>query len=454
MSADNTQKLVPLLSFTIFFSVINGTMFNVAIPNISTQFSILPSQVSWVVTGYTVIFALSAAIFGKLADMYPVKNLISTGLVLFNIGSLLGFLAEWYPMLLTARYIQACGAGSIPALAMLVATRYAPPEKRGKVLGFIASTVAFGSGIGPVLGGFITNTWEWNYLFLISLFSLLAIYFYHKWLPKEEVTGGALDIKGALLLAFTIAIFLVAVNQLIFWLLPVGLLMTFLVRHHMISTENPFIQPSLIQNRLFRNGLIAAFVTVGTVFATLFMIPIMLRDMNHLSSGEIGLVLFPGAMSASVMGAISGRIADRVGSIPVVYAGMSLLFISLLLLSFFAGSLPIVITSILLILYIGFSFIQSSLSNTVSRVLPPQQTGIGMGLYNLTFFISGAFISAISGKLLDFNNPSFQLNPLHFVDSATIYSNISFSFMISVMLGLLIFHRAYYKIHLQRKATN
>lgn len=128
----------------------NGTMFNVAVPSIAEQFQLLPSEVSWVIAGYIVFFAIGSVTYGKLADIYPVKDLITLGLILFNAGSLLGFLSQWYGMLIVARLIQAMGAAAIPALGMITATRYFPPQSRGKVLGMVASTVAFASGIGPI----------------------------------------------------------------------------------------------------------------------------------------------------------------------------------------------------------------------------------------------------------------------------------------------------------------
>ncbi|MCK9907000.1 MFS transporter, partial [Frankia sp. Cpl3] len=91
---------------------------------------------------------------------------------LFAVGSFTGFLAQNYGMLLAGRFIQSAGAASIPALAMIIPTRFFPAEQRGRVLGVIASTLAFASGIGPIVGGFITGTLHWRFLFLLSLATL------------------------------------------------------------------------------------------------------------------------------------------------------------------------------------------------------------------------------------------------------------------------------------------
>lgn len=239
---------------------------------------------------------------------------------------------------------------------MLVATRYFPTQLRGKVLGFIASTVAFGSGIGPIVGGFIAGTWHWRYLFLISLLTLFTIFFFNKWLPDEEKRSSNLDIKGAFLMGIAIATLLFALNQLIWWLVPLSILLFILFVLHILRTENPFLRPDLFLNIPFRNGLITGFLTVGTVFGMMFMVPIMLKQVHQLHTSHIGLVMFPGAMSAAVMGAIGGKLADKKGSIPIVYTGLCLLFCGFFLFSTFAGHTPVVIALILIILLHWFFF--------------------------------------------------------------------------------------------------
>jgi DHA2 family metal-tetracycline-proton antiporter-like MFS transporter len=435
----NASKVIPLLSFCIFFNVLNGTMFNVAIPSIAEEFQLLPSQVSWVVAGYIILFAIGSVTYGKLADSYPVKNLITIGLILFNLGSLIGFLSNWYPMLIAARLIQASGAAAVPALAMFIATRYFPANSRGRVLGVIASTVAFGSGIGPILGGFITGTFHWRFLFLFSLISFVAVFPFRKWLPAEKIKPASkFDITGALLLGGGISFLLLSLTQPNTWYFPssIVLLATFIV--HIRRVKNPLIQPDLFRIAAYRNGLITGFLAVGTVFGMMLMIPLMLHEVNGLDSKQIGYIMFPGAMSAALFGMVSGRMAGRVGSIPIVGAGLGLLLLGYFLLSTFVGWNSWVIGFILIICYTGFSSIQSSLANTVSNTLPAEQIGVGMGLYNLVFFISGAFGSSIVGKILDYSTMGFTLNPLS-QGTAVVYSNVFMMFIAVVLTSGIVY---------------
>ncbi len=439
------QKITFPLSVIIFFSVLNGTMFQVSIPDISEEYLLLPSEVSWVMTGYILVFAIGALIYGKLADIYPVKRLITTGLIVMNLGSLIGFASMWFPMLIFARIMQAMGGAAIPALAMIVVTRYFPPEMRGKVLGIIASTVALAAGLGPIIGGFITGTFHWRYLFITSLATLLMIPSLRRILPAEAVRKDQLDIPGALLIGGGATCLLVFVTQGNWWFFLPGILMIYFFTVRIRRVNNPFIDPELFTNRAYRNTLITTFLSVGTVFGMLFLVPIMLRELNGLDANWIGITMFPGAMSAVLMGVIGGRISDRAGSRFVVYIGAGSLVCGFLMLSTFAGMSPTIIALSLISCYAGFAFLQSSLPHTVSVVLPKEQTGIGMGIYNLLFFISGAFSNAAIGRLLDLKTASISLNPLVSNSKQWMFSNIYVMLAVVTLIGAVLFYMTFSK---------
>ena len=433
------RKLSLLLTICIFFSVLNGTMFNVSVPDIAKEFGLLPSEVSWVVSAYVILFALGSVTYGKLADTFSVKNLITTGLILLNIGSVVGFLSQWYPMLILARVVQATGSSAIPALAMLIATKYFPGAIRGRVLGMIASTVAFGGGIGPMVGGFITGTFHWRYLFLFSVATLFTIRSFRRFLPDEARQASTFDITGALLMGVGIVLLLLSVTTADWRFLPAAFVLLIVFRSHIQRSGNPFVSPSLFRNRRYRNTVIIAFLAISTVFGMVFMTPIMLRALNELSANDIGLAMFPGAMTAALMGALGGKLVDRIGSKPVVFIGLACLATGFLLISIFAGFTPWVIALGLIVSYTGFSFTQPSLAHTVSASLPNEHMGIGMGMYNLFFFMSGAFSAAVIGKMLDVTAGDAPVNPLAVLPSAGSFSNLYLLLSCLVLIAASLF---------------
>jgi len=433
-------RVVAFLCSIIFFSVLNGTMFNVAIPDIAREFSLSAAEVSWVMTGFIITFALASVTYGKLADIYPVRRLMVIGLLLFNAGSLLGFLAPSYPMLLLGRIVQASGGGAIPAMAMLVATRYFPVTARGRVLGAAASTVAFAAGVGPVAGGFIAGHWHWRYLFLVSLATLGAIYAALRMLPREQRRGEVFDIAGCLMVGVTVTALLVFVTQLVWVALPVAALFAWLFFRHIYRVENPFVSPQLLRNRLFRSGLYTTFLAVGTVFGYFFSIPLLLRMVYDLPTQRIGLVIFPGALSAALLGFVGGRMADRFGGPPVVGVGLGLLSLGYLVMAAVLEKGALAVTLVLVICYTGFSFIQSALAKSVSTTLPAEQAGVGMGLYNLIFFTSGAFGTSFVGRFIDLFDgrlPAWRLPP------ETIFSALFVVSLLTILAAAIVFGRSF-----------
>lgn len=388
-------------------------MFNVAIPVIKAEYSLLPSEASWIITAYIVVFALGSIIYGKLSDSHRIRSLITLGLVLFNLGSLLGAVTVNYPMLLAARVVQASGASAIPALSMIVSTRYLPSHLKGRAMGAVASTVAFSGGVGPILGGFIAGRFHWRYLFLLTLMTLLVLPYLVRMLPLHRPRGaGRFDRAGAAILAASISLVLLYVTQGILWAMGLGLLSLAWFIHHIRRAPYPFIEPSLLFNVRYRNTIMLTFITTGVVFGMFFLIPMMLSDLYGLGPESIGLVMFPGAMSAAIMGTLGGRLADSRGGRFVVYLGLAIYATSFIVLSSVAGMGPRVIAVVLVLSYVGFAFLQSSLPHTASSELAPEHTGIGMGIYTLVFFIAGAFSAAVIGKVLDMTEAGGCINPL------------------------------------------
>lgn len=190
------DKLLRVLVVTLIFSVMNGTMFNVALPAIGKEFELLPSEVSWIMTSYMALYAIGSVVFGKLADSYSLKGLITYGLLLFAVGSVVGMLAVDFWMIILGRVLQAAGAAVLPAIAMIIPIRYFEPERRGRALGTSAIGLALGGALGPIVSGMIMSFGSWRILFLFSLLPLLTIPFFRRYLNDGRGAAKPLDVIG------------------------------------------------------------------------------------------------------------------------------------------------------------------------------------------------------------------------------------------------------------------
>ncbi|CDQ19973.1 MFS transporter, DHA2 family, metal-tetracycline-proton antiporter [Halobacillus karajensis] len=440
----NPKGLLISLCAVMMMSVMNGTMFNIAVPDIATSYRLMPSEVSWVMTGYIMVYAIGALTYGKLADYYPYRTLITFGLVIFCSGSLFGFFAQNYAMVLLARVIQAVGGAMIPALVFLAPIRYFPNE-RGKVLGIVSSVMAFASGIGPIAGGFIAGFLDWRYLFLTSALIIITLPFLRKNLPKEEARKGYIDYIGAVLIAGMISTLLLGITLGHSWLFIFTGTFFGLNVWRMKSIEEPFIPAHLFKSSRYRATIITSFLGVVCLFGMMFMLPIMFRDAYGLNTMMIGLVLFPGALSAALMGQKGGKLVDTKGNIFVLYLALTLLGTGFLLLSTFVGASPYVVSAVIIIAYMSFPLVQASSADILANILHKSETGVGMGVFNLMNFVSGALSGALIGKALDVYKPNHPFNWFGINGNTAVYSNIFLAFALIIAIGYLQFRLNFYK---------
>ncbi|MBU9723610.1 MULTISPECIES: MFS transporter [Bacillaceae] len=442
INASQKNKLTLLLCIILTFTVMNGTMFNVAIPDIAEEFQLLPSQVSWVMTGYILVFAIGSLMYGKLADIYPIKTLLTIGIILFASGATLGFISPNYSTLLAARILQAMGGATIPALSFIIPARFMPNE-RGRVFGIVASTVAFASGVGPIAGGLVGGAFNWRFLFIFSMISIIAIPFLRKWLPDEEIRPGKVDIIGAIIIAIAISSTLMFITTLSIIPLVVAILSFGLYTWRAFTHDQPFIQPDMLKNKYYSTTILTSFLGTVCMFGMIFVIPIMARDLYSLSTVQIGFLLFPGAMAAGIIGQYGGKLIDKHGSYPILRVAFLLVIIGSFLISTFIGLPAWVIAASILIQYMAFPLIQSSTANLLTVIIPKERTGVGIGLFNLVNFLAGAIASAIFGSILDLENTSIQLNPLGQNGPNIIYSNLFIGLTVLSVIAVTIFSLVY-----------
>lgn len=277
-------------------------------------------------------------------------------------------------------------------------------------------------------------------MFVLSLLPLLTLPFFRKYLDNARGKAGSIDVLGGGLLAAAVAIFLLAITQMQVWLFLGGIVLLALFIIRIRKAEEPFIKPVLFRNKTYSIGLLLAFTTTAMSFSMTFMTPQFLATVNGLSPSTIGFVLVPAAIASAIMGRKGGRLADDRGNFVLVFVASVLLFLAFSLLSTFIGLSAYFIAIILILGNVGQTFMQISMSNTISRSLPKEETGVGMGLLSMINFISGAMAMSVVGKMLDKGTAAVQFNPLNANATAHVYSNI-FLVMSLVIIAVVVLYR-------------
>jgi MFS transporter, DHA2 family, metal-tetracycline-proton antiporter len=279
---------------------------------------------------------------------------------------------------------------------------------------------------------------------------LLTLPFYRKYLDDEKGTAGSIDFAGGVLLAGAVAMFLLSITQSSWLLLLGGAVLLILLTLRLRTAKEPFIKPVLFRNKSYTTGLAIAFAANALSFGMPFITPQFLSRLNGLSPLAIGLFMFPAALVTAVMGRRGGKLADSKGNTTLTLTAACLLLVCFMMLSTFVGMSAYWIMLFLIFGNVGQSFMGIAMSNTVSRTLSREDTGVGMGLFSMLNFISGATATSLIGKLLDAPSASWRLNPLMGRDNAVIYSNI----FLVLGLGAVLVAALYYSqfaVGLKRK---
>jgi DHA2 family metal-tetracycline-proton antiporter-like MFS transporter len=423
-------KIVLIWSFTVWLVVMNTTMFNVALPSVLIDLSLTSSTASWIVSGYSIAFAIATLTFSRLSDYIPISRLLLIGLSILGIASVIGFFSHSFYILLASRILQAMGAGAVPGLAMVLAGRYIPIVRRGKAMALIASAASLGFGLGPVLGGAITQFLGWNYLFAVTGFVVLLIPFFRRLLPKEEVKKVKFDTLGGVLTALSVTGLLLFLSTFSYVIFISSMILLAILWRHIHKMKMPFIQPGLLKDHQYIKLLFIGFTAFITHFSTLFLMPLILTTVFEKDPAEVGMIIFPGAILSAVAAQFIGRLIDRFGNSPVIIFGQMFLLVATGLFAFLSTLSPYFILITYMFMSTGFSALTSSITNEVSRILPKEEIGSGMGMAQLVQFFGGAFGVTLTGLLITLQNES---------SAEVIYRNVFGGLAFLIIGGILTF---------------
>jgi DHA2 family metal-tetracycline-proton antiporter-like MFS transporter len=327
------------------------------------------------------------------------------------------------------------------------------PGRRGSALGLLSSSVGIGAAVGPIVGGLVAGFADWRILFYGTLFlALLLTIAAWRVLPDMALGGDAtktrsFDLPGGLFLALASGLALFGVTQgqaagfssVSSWgsfLLAAFSAVLFAWRIR--RADEPFVSPSLFQNRAFLAGASVGFFAMFANLAGLVLAPFLLSGVNGLSSIGIGLALVPGAIALALLSPLAGQLSDRIGARAPIYAGLLVMLLSVLFLSSFgAGASAILVAVGMLGLGTGFAAINSPTANATAATLSGGETGVGLGIYQMLFFLGGGFGPAIAGAFLAARRESGAgaLNPLYSLEA----SSYSDAFLVIVVALLIAF---------------
>ncbi|NQX60492.1 MFS transporter [Paenibacillus qinlingensis] len=397
----NEKMVLPVWTIGLFIVVMNTTMFNVSIPSIIHDLHISADQGSWVISSYSLGYALSTIIYSRLTDVVPMRKLLTVGLLVLGLSSLLGFFANDFYTLLMARIIQSMGSGTMAGLGLVLVSRYIPKERRGSAIAMISAGSAMAFGLGPIIGGLVNAYFGWNGLFAVTCLVLVILPALLSLLPRENALRFHFDIPGASLTVVNAVTLLLTVTQVSVIWLAVFCLSIVLHTWHMSRGKETFINPDLFRSKAYRKLIVIGFCILMLNLGNLFLMPLVLAKVFNLSAMKIGVTIAPGAILSAFLTRYFGRWIDRYGNLLFLFIGHTVMVFVLLLFCTVLGASPIVILIGYICFSPAFSATLASLNNETSRILMKAHIGSGMGLMQLIQFCGGSISVAVCGVLLE-----------------------------------------------------
>jgi EmrB/QacA subfamily drug resistance transporter len=337
--------VLAIVAVGVFMATLDSSIVNISLPTIARYFNVpLSGAIEWVVIAYLVATAAILLTAGRLADMIGRKAVWLAGLLLFTSGSALCGAAPSLGFLIAARAFQGLGGALLMAVSPALLVNAFPPQERGRALGLNAVTVALGVSVGPTLGGLITASLSWRWIFYVNvpigIIGILATLRVLK--ERTRRNPGRFDPLGALLLAVGLAALTAGLSfgQEIGWSSPlfIGLLVIGIIALALLPivekrVSNPIIDFSMFRDRVFFSANISLILSFLAMFAVSFMLPFYLEELRGFSTETAGLLLTPFPIVLAVIAPISGSLADRFGSRWLAAGGLAIACLGLFFIS-------------------------------------------------------------------------------------------------------------------------
>jgi EmrB/QacA subfamily drug resistance transporter len=323
----HVKRVAIVVIMGLIMSVLDTTIVNVALHDLSGDLHSSLESIQWVITGYLLSLAAVIPITGWAVRRFSARRLYLVALVVFTLGSGLCALATTSGELIFFRVLQGVGGGMLTPIGQMILVKAAGPRNLPKVMSFIGVPVVLAPVLGPTLGGLLLQSVGWQWIFLINVpVGILALTLALRLLPHDaagSTEAGRLDVVGLVLAAAgTVGITyglskseaagsLMASSVLIPVIAGVVLVTLFVV--HARRAKHPLLDLSLFSNRAFAAASVVTFCLGAALFGAMILMPLYFQVVRGEDALATGLLLIPQGIGGGIGMALSGRITERLG---------------------------------------------------------------------------------------------------------------------------------------------
>ena len=408
----NKSLLTVAIMLATVMQVLDTTIANVALPHMRASLGASSEEINWVLTSYIVASAIATPLTGWLSDRLGRKVLLIGAVVGFTLSSVLCGLATSIVQMIGFRILQGiCGAVLVP-LAQSILLDINPREKIGQAMAIFGAGIMVGPIVGPTLGGWLTESFNWRSVFIINLpIGMAAGFMLLLFMPSGKRTQRPFDVFGFSMLAIAVACLQLLLDrgQQIDWFaaveawlyvgIAVACMWAFIV--HCATAENPFIDLGMFRDRNFSTGLVFIFLIGITSFSALALLPPMLQSLMGYPVIETGLVMAPRGVGTMLSMILVGRLVSKFDPRLLVSAGIVISAWSLWIMTGFditMSQTPIMISGVMQGMGLGLVFVP--LSTLAFATTKPQHRVDATSIFSVVRNVgSGVGISMVTAVL-------------------------------------------------------
>jgi DHA2 family multidrug resistance protein len=376
---------------------LDTTIANVALPHMQGALAGTQEQMGWVLTSYIVGAAITIPLTGWLANVVGKRRILLTSILLFTLTSLLCGMATNLPQLVLYRFLQGVGGAALVPLSQAVLLDINEPADFGRAMAMWAGAAQLGSIVGPALGGWLTEQFDWRWVFFINL-PIGVLAFLGLLTFTERPTAAArsrFDFMGFATLSLALAAFQVMLDrgQQLDWFSSPEICIEALVAAigfyvflvHMFTTDKPFVNPGLFKDANYVASIVFIFLIGLVLFATLALMPPLLSNEFQYPVVLTGLVMAPRGIGTLTGMILVNRLIAWTDARAVIAAGLVIMAFSLWQMTQFSPDMsygPIIISG--LIQGFGVSLVYAPVSTVAFSSLTSSLRAEGTSLFNLT----------------------------------------------------------------------
>ena len=401
------------MCFALFMIMLDNTVVNVALPSIQRDLHASLASLEWTVNAYTLTFAVLLVTGGRLGDIFGRRRMFLFGVVVFGLSSLMIGFSPNDTWLVAFRAVQGIGAAFMMPGTLSIITQSFPPEQRGTAIGTWAGVSALALAIGPVVGGFLTEDVSWRAIFFINppiAVGAVAVTLFAARESRDETVDRTVDFAGIASLTIGLTALVLALVESNSWgwgsaqiisllvLAVIGLTGFVMIERRV---RVPMVDFAFFRSRTSLGANIVAFLISFAMFAQFFFLTLYLQNVLHYSPLETGLRFLPSTMVIIVVAPLAGRLADRVGSRPlmtlglVIVAGAMFIESRVTMHSGYGLLLPGFV-----LMGLGMGLVMSPMSTAAMNAVDRSKAGAASGVLSMNRMVGSTFGVAVMGALV------------------------------------------------------